>query len=309
MNAIFAPGATKGSPGRTIGFTLIELLVVIAIIAILAGLLLPALAKAKEKAQAIQCMNNNKELQLAMLIYADDFNQLWVPNEPAGTGSPYQLDWVTLGMDFTGNTDNTNIEKLVSPQYCVLAKYINGNPGVFHCPADNSNVPGLGQRVRSVSMSQAVGSVWYATGCLIVNGPVNGQWLTGSDIGAGCQTQWCTYGKTTDCIRPGPATTFVLVDEHMNSINDAQLANQVTGGGIGDPFIDRPSHYHNGGCTFSFADGHTEIHRWIGPALGASPFYPTGAPTGNGNYSEDIGNIQDEEDWQWLKQVTSAPLQ
>src|ERR1700740_675738 len=104
----------RGSLLNQVGFTLIELLVVIAIIAILAGLLLPALARAKQKAQGIQCMNNNRQLMLAALIYPDDYNGLWDRNEPL---SSIQTNcWVAVGMDWSsGNSDNTNYAKLVNP--------------------------------------------------------------------------------------------------------------------------------------------------------------------------------------------------
>ena len=125
----------------------------IAIIAILAGLLLPALGKAKQKAQGIQCMNNGRQLILCALLCADDFNGLWDPNQP-GAG---QVNWVTLPMDWSTSADNTNSGKLIDPNFAKLAPYLK-SPSIYHCPADKSFTV-LGQRVRSVAMSQAVGTI------------------------------------------------------------------------------------------------------------------------------------------------------
>jgi type II secretory pathway pseudopilin PulG len=136
---------------------LIELLVVIAIIAILAGMLLPALAKSKTRAQSIQCLSNQKQLTLAWQMYTDDHsdNLVWNDLTPDGSG------WVRGIMDYSaGNTHNTNLANLTNPNYAKLAPYTQ-SPGIYRCPGDRSMVTIGGRRmprVRSLSMSQAMNS-------------------------------------------------------------------------------------------------------------------------------------------------------
>jgi len=216
------------------GFTLIELLVVIAIIAILAAMLLPALTKAKQKAQSIPCMNNSKQIALGWRMYADD-NRDGLPYV-VGTANG-RPDWCTgnFASWLPQDMDITNIT------WSVIFPYIK-NPKAWVCSADKTG------RVRSISMSQVFGS---------------GEWLMGGPNAA--QTGYRTYAKLAQVVRP--ANTWVTVDENPRGINDSGFGVECDKVYL----IDYPAPYHNGGAGFSFADGHAEIHKFKTPPIYNAP--------------------------------------
>jgi len=226
------PRATKSA------FTLIELLVVIAIIAILAGMLLPALSKAKAKGQQTSCLNNLKQLQLCWTMYADDNRDLLVSNDPnVGPGS---RTWI-LGYMQANSLDSTNRTLI---ERGTLFPY-NKSTAIYRCPADLGRSTFSGrkhQRVRSYAM----------------NGYMNGV-----DVGLVFHGQrgYKVNKKSADISSPPPAQAFVFLDEHQESIDDGHFGFAPEG----DIWMNLPAMWHNSGCSFSFADGHAELFKWRDP--------------------------------------------
>jgi prepilin-type N-terminal cleavage/methylation domain-containing protein/prepilin-type processing-associated H-X9-DG protein len=243
------------------GFTLIELLVVIAIIAILAALLLPALANAKVRAQGISCISNMKQLQMASILYAGD-NKDYLPANitlapQAGgdstTGKPNWEDGT-----FASPANNSVGE---NPARCATNSFYlgvlgpkGGNPvvtlvgsigpyagaaGVYHCPADHYKDPTWKVvRVRSCS----------------ANAYVDGTGAGGGTAGYKVFKKFSDFGSglsAPDC--------FVFLDENPISLNDGWFLFNVGG----TPSVnDTPAINHGKWSSFSFADGHAQLHKW-----------------------------------------------
>lgn len=268
-------------------FTLVELLVVIAVIAVLASLLLPALARARNKARAVTCLNNERQLGLASQIYTDEFNDRLPYNLGSdeirkSVAQAQFVNWCSTILDWeVENSDNTNTTLVTQGG---IGSYTGHTARIYKCPEDNyvsdlQAAAGWTARVRSISMNAMIGDAGqFSRSGANVNNPNYQQFFKLSQV-------------------PKPAQIFVFVEEHPNSVDDGYFINNPET----PSWTNLPAAHHNGAANLTFADGHLETHKWIEPGtlLPIRPgvaYLPVGVP-----------GLQ-RADFEWLMYRTSTEL-
>jgi prepilin-type processing-associated H-X9-DG protein len=274
-------------------------LVVIAIIAILAAMLLPSLGKAKLKAQGVQCLNNHRQLALGWRMYSDDSNDLLVYASTSQSMGPPSSDprnpdnyaWSGAWMDFNGNNRGNwdpNWDMVQRPLY----RYVK-NTKVYKCPSDRSKVntpAGVKERILTMSMNRVVGGF----------APRPGQGSAGTDGGWGWAAPFQIFSRVPHINQP--SKIFVFLDMREDRVNWSNFMMDMAGFSPSNPGAyrwgtDMPGFYHNRGCGFSFADGHSEMRRWLEasttPPLDTSGSAPTSVADIPAPNSRDVAWLQE----------------
>ena len=264
------------------GFTLVELLVVIAIIAILAALLLPVLSRARDRAKLTQCINNERQLDLAFLVYASDNNDYLVLNgEPLPGGSSSSKFWVQG--EFYSPPDATNQALLMNGDYALFANYVR-SIDTYRDPSDRQTVLENGQAVtklRSYALNSFIG--W--------NISADNVWdIRIAPTAPGTPPPYKIFSKMNQIDGPVPSDLLTFIDVHPDSI--CKPAFGVTmASRSGELFFNYPASYHGKTAgVASFADGHVTQHKWLDPRT-------TAAASRNFHGHADSSPINTDLDW------------
>jgi prepilin-type N-terminal cleavage/methylation domain-containing protein/prepilin-type processing-associated H-X9-DG protein len=308
----------------TRGFTLTELLVVLATLCVLTMVLIPALAGTQPRSKAFQCLDNMRQIATAWTLYAGDNNErLASNNDKNSTGSQSAkalnwicpglanqnvptLDWTTSGNNFNTSLLNYNEVFMGAHSVALLGPYIQSGINIYVCPADNYLSPaqhtataqswmtkyGISTRIRSCAMDGAMGdgTKWFAKG----------------QGGAGSMPAFYNAKKMTDLVNPSPKNCWVVMDEHPDSDDDCVFyvnpadANPTTSDNV---FTELPGSLHDGAAGMNFADGHAELHKWLGKMDTIPVQYVTYTDAQNINVSGDPASLNDLT---WLAQHTPA---
>ncbi|MGN6555582.1 MAG: type II secretion system protein [Verrucomicrobiota bacterium] len=271
---------------RPCGFTLVELLIVIAIIGVLSSILLPALAKSRDRAQGIFCLNNTRQLTVAWIVYADDHEGKLAYNLANDSQANMEQNWVDNVLSWQLDSDNTNAAALVATG---LGPYTSKSAAIYRCPSDHvlsdvQNRAGWSARVRSYSMNGMVGDDGTSASGQNVNNPAYVQFLKYSSF-------------------PRPADIFTFVEEHPDSINDGSFLNSAEPTGRQGSYFQwwaLPASTHDGAASLSFADGHSEPHRWRSAST-----KPAARPQG-ANLPIQLTSKNELQDFYWILSATSV---